>query len=85
MFRQIQYFQAVVQYHSFSKAAEECHLSQSAMSQQIKSLELDLGFPLLERKNRSFSLILAGEYFYQKSLLLLHQLDTLCQDAKKFL
>ncbi len=83
MFRQIQYFQAVVQHHSFSKAAEECHLSQSAMSQQIKSLEFSLGFSLLERKNRSFTLTPAGEYFYQKSLLILHQLDKLCQEAQK--
>ena len=83
MFRQIQYFQAVVQHHSFSKAAEESHLSQSAMSQQIKSLELALGFSLLERKNRSFTLTPAGEYFYQKSLILLDQLDKLCQESKK--
>ena len=83
IFRQIQYFQAVVQHHSFSKAAEECHLSQSAMSQQIKSLELALGFSLLERKNRSFTITPAGEYFYQKSHGLLDQLDELCQEAKK--
>ncbi|MBP9625260.1 MAG: LysR family transcriptional regulator, partial [Veillonella sp.] len=54
MFRQIKYFQAVVRYHSFSEAAEACHISQSAISQQIQALERELGFLLLERKNRSF-------------------------------
>lgn len=83
MLRQIQYFHAVVQHHSFSKAAEECHLSQSAMSQQIKALELFLGFPLLERKNRSFSLTLAGKYFYQKSLILIGQYESICKEARK--
>lgn len=54
MLQQIKYFQAVVQNNSFSEAAEECHISQSAISQQIKALEQALGFPLLERKNRRF-------------------------------
>ena len=60
MLQQIKYFQAVVQNNSFSEAAEECHISQSAISQQIKALEQALGFPLLERKNRRFSLTPAG-------------------------
>ena len=71
MFRQIKYFQAVVRYHSFSEAAEACHISQSAISQQIQALERELGFLLLERKNRSFELTPAGEFFYRKSLVLL--------------
>lgn len=50
MLRQIRYFQSVVRNNSFSEAAEECHISQSAISQQIKALERELGFPLLERK-----------------------------------
>ena len=70
MLRQIQYFQAVVRNNSFSRAAEECHISQSAISQQVQALERELGFLLLERKNRTFSLTPAGAYFYQKSLIL---------------
>lgn len=50
MLRQIRYFQSVVRNNSFSEAAEECHISQSAISQQVKELETELGFPLLERK-----------------------------------
>ena len=41
MLRQIKYFQAIVRNNSFSEAAEECHISQSAISQQIKVLEMN--------------------------------------------
>ena len=56
MLRQLQYFQSVVRCGSFSEAAAENFISQSAISQQIQALERSLGFPLLERKNRSFTL-----------------------------
>lgn len=83
MLRQIKYFQAVVRHNSFSEAAEECHISQSAISQQIQALEKELGFPLLERKNRRFSLTPAGEYFYKKSLILIADYERLCIEAAK--
>lgn len=66
MLKQIKYFQSVVRLNSFSEAAAENFISQSATSQQIQALERELGFKLLERKNRSFMLTPAGEYFYQK-------------------
>lgn len=71
LLKQIEYFVAIVDYQSFTKAAEECYISQSAISQQMKALEKDLGVQLLVRKNRQFSLTPAGEYFYRhgKSLL----------------
>ena len=53
MLKQLQYFQSVVRLNSFSEAAEENFISQSAISQQIKALERELGFPLLERKHRA--------------------------------
>lgn len=83
MIRQIRYFQAVVRSNSFSKAAEECHISQSAISQQIQALERELGFQLLERKNRKFSLTVAGEHFYKKSLVLVADYERMCQEAKR--
>ena len=69
MLKQLKYFQSVVRLGSFSTAAGENFISQSAISQQVQSLERELGFALLVRKNRSFSLTPAGEYFYRKSLL----------------
>lgn len=83
MLRQIKYFQAVVQKSSFSKAAEDCHISQSAISQQIQALERELGFPLLERRHRTFHLTPAGEYFYEKSLVLLADFDRARTEASK--
>lgn len=83
MLRQIKYFQAVVRNNSFSEAAAECHISQSAISQQIKALEQDLGFALLERKNRKFTLTPAGEHFYKKSLVLVADYEQMCRDAAK--
>ncbi|MCH5270928.1 MAG: LysR family transcriptional regulator [Lachnospiraceae bacterium] len=81
MLNQVRYFQAVVRCGSFTEAAEECHISQSAISQQIKSLEQELGIQLIERMNRKFVLTPAGEYFYKKSLVLVADYDRLVQDA----
>ncbi len=77
MLKQIRYFQTVVRCGSFTKAAEECYISQSAISQQIQALERDLGVKLMERKNRKFTLTPAGEHFYEKSLLLIADFDRL--------
>lgn len=81
MLRQIRYFQTVVRCGSFTEAAEACYISQSAISQQVQALEQDLGVKLLERKNRKFSLTPAGEYFYERSLLLTADLDRLIAET----
>lgn len=83
MIRQIRYFQSVIRNNSFSEAAEECHISQSAISQQVQALERELGFDLLERKNRKFSLTPAGEHFYKKSLVLIVDYERMCQEARR--
>ncbi|MBD5463264.1 MAG: LysR family transcriptional regulator [Lachnospiraceae bacterium] len=83
MIRQIRYFQSVVRNNSFSEAAEECHISQSAISQQIQALERELGFCLLERKKRKFVLTPAGDYFYKKSLVLIADYERMCREAGK--
>lgn len=81
MLKQIRYFQAVVRCGSFTEAAEECYISQSAISQQIQALEQELGVKLLERKNRRFSLTPAGEHFYEKSLILTADFDRLLTET----
>ena len=83
MFKQIKYFQAVVRLGSFSEAAEECYISQSAISQQVQALERELGVTLLKRENRRFSLTPAGEHFYRQSLLLTADLERLCRETKQ--
>ena len=83
LLKQIQYFQAVVEQNGFSEAAEVCHISQSAISQQIKALEEDLSVQLIQRKGRSFTLTPAGSHFYQKSLILLSDLNLLVRETKR--
>ena len=81
MIKQMKYFQAVVKYQNFTKAAEECYISQSAISQQIQSLEKELGIQLLQREKRKIKLTEAGEYFYRKSLVLVSDFERLCAET----
>lgn len=61
LMRQLEYFAAVVDTGSFTRAAERCYISQSAVSQQVKALEQELGCELVHREGRRFSLTPAGE------------------------
>ena len=83
MLRQIKYFQAVIKHNSFSEAAYECNISQSAISQQIQALERELGFSLLERKKRKFELTPAGEFFYKKSLVLVADYEQIVRETTR--
>lgn len=83
LFRQIQCFHAVANTGSFSEAGTQCHLSQTAVSQQIRSLEAMLGTPLLKRNSRGFTLTPAGKLFYRKSSVLLSELENLFQEVKE--
>ncbi len=67
MLKQLKYFQSVVRLNSFSEAAEENFISQSAISQQVQALDRELGFPLLERRNRTFTLTPAGYIFTKRA------------------
>jgi DNA-binding transcriptional LysR family regulator len=51
--RYLKYFVTVAERQNFTRAAEELHVAQSAISQQIKSLEEELGVSLLRRNKRS--------------------------------
>lgn len=83
LFRQIEYFQAIIETGSFYQAAEKCNVSQSAISQQIKRLEEELGVKLLDRHNRTFSLTPAGEHFYRKSLILVSDIAQIKRETKR--
>ena len=75
--RQLRYFVSVVDCGSFTGAAEQNYISQSAISQQIQALEQDLGIALLVRENRRFRLTPAGDYFYRQGRTLLQDIDAL--------
>ena len=56
LLKQLEYFVCVVDNNSFTLAANEQYVSQSAISQQIKALEASLGVELMVREKRSFQL-----------------------------
>lgn len=54
--RHINYFLAVAEHGSFTRAASALHVSQPALSQQIRQLEESLGVPLFDRSGRTIRL-----------------------------
>lgn len=69
-------FEAVARRASFSAAAEELHLTQPAISRQIKGLEDELGAPLFLRGTRRVELTVAGTQLLRGVIPLLQRLDT---------
>ena len=59
--RQLQFFESLARNQSFSRAAEECFVSQSTLSAGIKELEGVLGVMLVDRSSRQFHLTSIGE------------------------
>ena len=57
-------FEAAARHLSFTRAAEELHVTQAAVSHQIKSLEEDLGIPVFRRLNRALVLTGAGRTLF---------------------
>ena len=59
--RQLAYVEAVARHCHFTRAAEELHVAQSALSHQIRRLEAELGTELFERTSRRVAPTEAGE------------------------
>jgi LysR family transcriptional regulator, glycine cleavage system transcriptional activator len=53
-------FEAAARHESFTRAAEELHVTQGAVSQQVKALEAELGFKLFERERQRLKITEAG-------------------------
>jgi LysR family transcriptional regulator, transcription activator of glutamate synthase operon len=59
--RQLRYVEAVARHRHFTRAAEELHVAQSALSHQIRRLEAELGSELFERTSRRVATTEAGD------------------------
>lgn len=75
--RQLRVFEAVARNLSFSRAAEELHLSQPAVSMQIKQLESHIDLPLFEQIGKKIYLTDAGRELYHYSRAIGQQLTDL--------
>src|ERR1700737_886877 len=64
---QLRIFKMVADHHNFSRAAEALHLSQPAVSHQIKALSAAVGAPLFEEIGRRIHLTSAGSLLYDHS------------------
>src|SRR5512134_1298398 len=72
--RQLKVFESVARHLSFSRAAEELHLTQPAVSMQIKQLEDNIGLPLFEQLGKKIYLTDAGRELFQYSRSIAQQL-----------
>ncbi len=83
--RQLRVFEAVARHLSYTRAAEELHLSQPAVSIQVKQLEESVGLPMFEHLGKKNYLTTAGKemYYYCKSVLeLLDEAEEVIQDMR---
>lgn len=73
--RQLKVFESVARHLSYSRAADELHLTQPAVSMQTKQLEDNIGLPLLEQLGKRIYLTEAGRELYQYSRSIAQQLS----------
>src|SRR5271168_3944040 len=81
--RYLKYFVTVAERQSFTRAAEQLHVAQPAISQQIKSLEEELGVSLLHRTKRSVKLTAAGNAFLSEAKEILAHAELSKQIARR--
>lgn len=70
-------FVAIVQAQGISNASKVIHLTQPAVSQSLKKLELELGVQLVERSPRSFRVTQAGQKIYDVALVIMRDVAEL--------
>lgn len=81
--RQLMGFLTIVEKKSFTAAAEAMYISQSALSQQIRHLERQLGFALFDRSTRQPTLTEAGRSFYERAREIQHLYDRAVAEGKQ--
>ncbi len=78
--RQLQIFEAVARLKSFSKASRELHLTQPAISMQMRQLESLIGIPLIERLGKQIFITQAGNTLFHHAQVISRQLHQVQND-----
>nr|WP_255570202.1 LysR substrate-binding domain-containing protein [Cohnella sp. CFH 77786] len=81
----MQYFVKVARLQHVTKAAEELHVAQSAVSRQIHRLEEELGAQLFMQKGRNVQLTPVGQLFLRRAESILTDLDRAVTEIHEFL
>lgn len=79
---QLRYFVCAAQLRSFTRAANECYISQTAITQQIRALEESLQVQLFDRENRPVTLTPAGEVFLVEAKAILERMEAAVSKTK---
>ena len=73
--RAFEYLLALKKHNGFHRAAEACHVSQPALSIQVKKMEQELGIQLLERNPKGFFFTPAGEQVLARARVVMQQVS----------
>ena len=79
--QQLRYAVAVARTGNFSRAAEQCHVAQPSLSQQIQKLEDELGERLFDRRKREVKVTAHGEAFLRHARRILEEVDAVKREA----
>ncbi|MBO5470302.1 MAG: LysR family transcriptional regulator [Lachnospiraceae bacterium] len=72
---QLEYFVCAAHHLNFTKAAKECYISQTAMTQQIQALERNIGVQLFIRDKHHMELTTAGKVYLKEAKAILKRSD----------
>ncbi len=82
-FRQLQIFEAVAQTQSYTRAAERLHMTQPAVSMQMKQLEETVGLDLFERQGKKIVITIAGEKLRKHANKIINRFEVLKSSINK--
>jgi LysR family hydrogen peroxide-inducible transcriptional activator len=78
---QLRYVVAVARTRNFTRAAEQCHVSQPSLSQQVQKLEEELGERLFDRMKREAKLTPHGQAFLSHAVRILEEMEAARREA----
>ena len=80
--RQLRYFISAAGHLNFTKAAQECNIVQTAMTQQMAALESELGVVLFDRSRRRVTLTEAGDCFLREAQIIVNRTEAATEAAR---